>query len=223
MFISAKGGGPFSDGKLTTRTKSEHIESVKRTLVEMGAPPNILIEAKPHVGTDRLRVVVTNIRKRLADLGCEVRFGTRMTDIIIQKGKIGGIVVNGGEEIKTDRLVLAIGQSCTLTYKMLHDKGVALAPKGFAMGLRVEHPQALIDEIQYGKWRGHKELPPAEYVLTARLEDMNRSVYTFCMCPGGEVIGCELGNGGSRDQRDEPLSEEWIFRQQRCCGQYPYG
>lgn len=189
------GAGTFSDGKLTTRLKSRDIDGVKTTLVEMGAPSEILTDAKPHVGTDRLRDVVVRLRQRLMDLGCEVRFNAPVTDILVHGNRLEGVVVKGDEEIKTRHVVLAIGQSAVDTYEKLRERGVHLAVKPFAIGLRVEHPQELINRIQYGKWWPHRNLPPAEYVLTAKVPGTDRSVYTFCMCPGGQVIGCSSAEG----------------------------
>lgn len=190
------GAGTFSDGKLTSRVKNPFTGWVKRTLVDEGAPSEILSDAKPHIGTDSVRDVVVNLREKLVKCGCEVRFESKVADFLIHQGRIEGIVVKNKEEIKTDYVILATGQSALDTYGTLHEYGVHLEPKPFAMGLRVEHPQELIDGIQYGKWRGHPHLPPADYFLTAALPDMNRSVYTFCMCPGGYIIGCSAEEGG---------------------------
>ncbi len=190
------GAGTFSDGKLTSRVKNPHTGWVKRILADMGAPTDILIDARPHIGTDRLREVVVNLRGRLNEMGCEVRFGSRVSDFIIHGGKVNGVVVNGSEEIRTDQLILAIGQSADDTYRKLAEKGVSLKPKPFAIGLRVEHPQEIINRIQYGLWAGHPDLPPADYFLTAKIKGTDRSVYSFCMCPGGRVIGCSALPGG---------------------------
>jgi uncharacterized FAD-dependent dehydrogenase len=190
------GAGTFSDGKLTSRVKHPSTDWVKRTLVDAGAPSEILIDAKPHIGTDRLRDVVVNLRERLIKCGCEVRFAAKVTDLLIHRGRVKGVVVNSEEEIKTEHLILAIGQSAEDTYGILYERGVHLEPKPFAIGLRIEHPQELIDSIQYGKWCGHPQLPPADYFLTAKLPDINRSVYTFCMCPGGYIIGCSSQGKG---------------------------
>lgn len=190
------GAGTFSDGKLTSRVKNPFVPWVKRVLVDAGAPSEILIDAKPHIGTDRLREVVRNLRTQLLTLGCEVRFNARVTDMLIHRGVLKGIVVNGEKEIEVESLVLATGQSAEDTYRMLYTRGVGLIPKPFAMGLRVEHPQEVINALQYGKWKNHPDLPPAEYFLTARSTEMQRSVYTFCMCPGGKVIGCSSEEGG---------------------------
>ncbi|MHB8137495.1 MAG: NAD(P)/FAD-dependent oxidoreductase [Smithellaceae bacterium] len=202
------GAGTFSDGKLTSRTKNPYAGWVKKVLVEMGAPSSILTDAKPHIGTDRLRRVLINLRRKLLDMGCEIRFRAQVTDIIIPKDAVAALVINKGEEIQTDKVVLAIGQSADDTYSMLDERGVKMEAKPFAMGLRVEHPQALINSIQYGKWSDHPSLPPAEYFVTAAVNELNRSVYTFCMCPGGQVIGCSafpgvvITNGMSSRQRD---------------------
>jgi uncharacterized FAD-dependent dehydrogenase len=189
------GAGTFSDGKLTSRTKNPYSSWVKKILVEMGAPSAILTEAKPHIGTDRLREVIVNLRKKLNAMGCVIRFSAHVTDFLISHGAISALIVNEKEEIKTNHIVLAVGQSADDTYAKLFSRGVQMEAKPFAMGLRVEHPQELINSIQYGKWRNHPQLPPAEYFVTASIPDLNRSVYTFCMCPGGSVIGCGASAG----------------------------
>ena len=210
------GAGTFSDGKLTTRVKNPYTAWVKRVLVDMGAPADILVDTRPHIGTDRLREVVVNLRKRLIGLGCEVRFGARITDFRIHRGRLAGIVVNDSEEIRTGHLILATGQSAADTFRKLAERGVALAPKPFAIGLRVEHPQELINRIQYGRWAGHPDLPPADYFLTAKVEALNRSCYSFCMCPGGQVIGCSaeagglITNGMSRLRRESPSANSAV-------------
>ncbi|MEK6535031.1 MAG: FAD-dependent protein [Thermodesulfobacteriota bacterium] len=210
------GAGTFSDGKLTSRVKNPCASRVKRVLVDMGAPAEILVDARPHIGTDRLREVVVNLRKRLIGLGGEVRFGARVTDFRIHRGGLVGIVVNDSEEIRTGHLILATGQSAADTYRKLAERGVALAPKPFAIGLRVEHPQELINRIQYGRWAGHPDLPPADYFLTAKVGALNRSCYSFCMCPGGHVIGCSaeaggvITNGMSRLRRESPCANSAV-------------
>jgi len=210
------GAGTFSDGKLTSRAKNPRTAWIKQIFAEMGAPPEIRVEAKAHIGTDRLREVVVRLRKHLEDLGCEIRFGAKMTDLEIRQGRISGLVINDEEEMETGHLILAIGQSADDTYRLLLDRGIALVPKPFAAGLRIEHPQALINEIQYGPWAGRPELPPAEYVLTAKIPALDRSVYTFCMCPGGQVIGCTaaaegvITNGMSASRRDGPFANSAV-------------
>jgi uncharacterized FAD-dependent dehydrogenase len=161
----------------------------------MGAPEAILTDAKPHIGTDRLRHVILRLRQKLVEMGCDVRFESRVTDFVIRGGKMAAVAVNDRQEIKTDHVILAIGQSADDTYHLLRERGVSMEPKPFAMGLRAEHPQELINAIQYGRWAGHSQLPPAEYFVTATLEEQDRSVYTFCMCPGGQVIDCSAFPG----------------------------
>lgn len=210
------GAGTFSDGKLTSRSKNPNSTWVKEIFVEMGAPASILTDAKPHVGTDLLRHVVINLRNKLIQMGCIIRFETEVTDFVIRRDRIAAIVINEKEEIPTDQLVLAIGQSADDTYTKLLAAGVAMEAKPFAMGLRVEHPQELINSLQYGKWRQHPQLPPAEYFVTAAIPALNRSVYTFCMCPGGEVIGCSafagyvLTNGMSKSLRSGKFANSAI-------------
>lgn len=189
------GAGTFSDGKLTSRSKNPYAGWVKKVLVDMGAPSSILTEAKPHIGTDRLRKVLVNLRQKLLDCGCQIRFEARMTDVIVRQGAIAAVIVNGDEEIPAQRVILAIGQSADDTYCRLAEQGVKMEPKPFAMGVRVEHPQTLINTMQYGQWAGHPNLPPAEYFVTAAIRETDRSVYTFCMCPGGQVIGCSAFPG----------------------------
>lgn len=202
------GAGTFSDGKLTSRTKNPYAGWVKKVLVEMGAPESILRDAKPHIGTDKLREVIIRLRKRLIELDCVFHFEAKVTDFMIRQGKIVAVILNGKDEIITDQLILAIGQSADDTYKKLNECGVKMEAKPFAMGLRVEHPQDLINSIQYGRWSKDPHLLPAEYFVTASVPELDRSVYTFCMCPGGQVIGCTalpgfvITNGMSNRQRD---------------------
>lgn len=183
------GAGAFSDGKLTSRANHPYSRWVKEILVELGAPEGITTEAKPHIGTDRLRMVLVNFRKRLLSLGCELRFNARVTDFLLTQGRPAALVVNGQEEIATRNVILALGQSARDTYEKLQTRGVQLEAKPFAMGLRIEHPQGMIDRLQYGRWAGHDGLPPAEYVLKTRITHLDRYVYSFCMCPGGSIIG----------------------------------
>jgi uncharacterized protein len=195
VFFGEGGAGTFSDGKLTNRADNPYSFWVKKILVEMGAPPEILSDAKPHIGTDKLRQVIVNLRKKLSDMGCRIDFGAQVTDFLVHQGEISAIVVNRKDEIKTNHVILAIGQSADDTYAKLFECGFQMKAKPYAMGLRVEHPQELINSMQYGKWRNHPQLPSAEYFIKASLPDLNRSVYTFCMCPGGSVIGCSAFEG----------------------------
>jgi uncharacterized protein len=189
------GAGTFSDGKLTTRVKDPNARYVLEQLVRFGAPPEILYAAKPHIGTDRLRAVVSGIRERLLGAGFQVAFQSRMTGLQVSGGKLCGVAVNDGGEIPCDRLVLAPGHSARDTYAMLLEAGVTLEQKPFAVGLRVEHPQELINAIQYGA-SPHPGLPPAEYAQAYNNLKTGRSAYSFCMCPGGVVVAAASETGG---------------------------
>ena len=205
------GAGTFSDGKLFTRVHDPRIPFILETFVRFGAPSEILYLQRPHIGTDRLRRVVANIREHLIRKGAEFRFQTKLTGLRIVDRGLQGVRLNEGEEIATSLLFLAIGHSARDTYQMLLEAGVTLAPKPFAMGLRVEHPQRLIDRIQYGPSAGHPRLPPAAYQLAYRASS-GRAVFSFCMCPGGWVIGasseagCLVTNGMSFYLRNAPMA-----------------
>ncbi len=189
------GAGTFSDGKLNTRVKHPWGAYVLRTLVDFGAGEEILTQAKPHVGSDRLRLVLINFRRELLRLGVEIRFGTCLTDLTISAGRLRGAILDQREELPCDSLVLATGHSARDTYGMLAERGVAMESKPFAIGLRVEHPAELINFIQYGH-RCHPKLPTAEYGLTYNDPESKRGVYSFCMCPGGEVVLAASEPGG---------------------------
>jgi len=183
------GAGTFSDGKLTSRSKDARGDAVLETLVAFGAPEEISILAKPHIGTDRLRTVVSNLRREIERLGGEVRFRATLIGLEREDGRISRVRIrqNGAEErLDCAALVLAIGQGARDTYEMLLDSGIALAPKPFAVGVRMEHPQSMINEAQFGAMARHPRLGAAEYRLTGQSGE--RGVYTFCMCPGGSVI-----------------------------------
>ena len=205
------GAGTFSDGKLTCRSKDPLVPWILERLADFGAPPEVRYLAKPHIGTDRLRLVVSAIRAFLLERGFTVRFGCRLSDIVAHNGAVASVILNGQEELPCDRLILAVGHSARDTYEMLQQRGIPLERKPFAMGLRVEHPQALIDRIQYGGAR-QKNLPVADYAVTYNNAASGRSAYSFCMCPGGIVIGgaSEAGgvvtNGMSGQQRNSPFA-----------------
>ncbi|MHB8170728.1 MAG: NAD(P)/FAD-dependent oxidoreductase [Thermincolia bacterium] len=182
------GAGTFSDGKLTTRIDDSRVDLVLATLVEAGAPEEIQYLQKPHVGTDILRRVVANLRKELLALGGEVRFGAKVIGLAVEKGRIRGVAVNDGEVIETSVVVMATGHSARDTYKALDEAGVELQAKAFALGVRIEHPQGLIDQAQYGAMAGHPKLGAADYHLTYQNKEAGRAAYTFCMCPGGQVV-----------------------------------
>lgn len=188
------GAGTFSDGKLTTRIKDRRCDFILEALVEHGAPNDITYKGKPHVGTDILKDVVKSIREEIKSLGGEVRFNSLLSGIKTENGRLVGAVVNG-EEIPCEELILAIGHSSRDTYEMLHNEGVLMIPKAFAMGVRIEHLQSLINENQYGECNRHPKLNAAEYMLTYQDKEKNRGIYSFCMCPGGVVVGASSEEG----------------------------
>ncbi|MEI6703944.1 MAG: FAD-dependent oxidoreductase, partial [Deltaproteobacteria bacterium] len=205
------GAGTFSDGKLTCRSRDPHVPWVLEQLVAFGAQPEVRYLAKPHIGTDRLKTVVTSIRRHLIEQGFTVRFGCRMSDMIIRDGNIIALMVNDNEELPCDHLILASGHSARDTYELLERRQIPLQRKPFAMGLRVEHPQELINRIQYGIARD-PALPAADYAVTWNDSAGGRSAYSFCMCPGGVVVGgaSEAGgvvtNGMSGQLRNSPYA-----------------
>ena len=184
------GAGTFSDGKLNTGTKDPRSEHIFHTFVRFGAPQEILINAKPHIGTDKLRGVVKSMREAIIQLGGEVHFGARMTDLIRKDGRIAAVRyedASGLHELPARHVILAIGHSARDTFSMLHEARFSLEQKPFSIGARIEHPQAMIDRAQYGAFAGHPSLGAADYKLALHLPS-GRSVYTFCMCPGGSVV-----------------------------------
>lgn len=207
------GAGTFSDGKLNTGTKNPAHRLILETFVEAGAPRDILWDAKPHIGSDILPTVVTAISQRIEQLGGVVRYRTKLVDIRTDaSGAITGIDVQSSqgaayEPIETKHLILACGHSARDIFELLKDHNVALAQKTFAMGVRIEHPQRDIDRAQYGASAGHPALGAAPYKLVAHLPN-GRSVFSFCMCPGGQVVAAssEQGhlcvNGASLNARD---------------------
>lgn len=200
------GAGAFSDGKLSTGVKDRRTPWVLAQLVEAGAPVDIITDAKPHIGTDLLPGVCACLRRRIENLGGEVRFSTRLEALETDHGCLTAAVTAAGERIPCSRLILACGHSARDTFEMLC-KLIPMTPKPFAMGLRIEHLQADTDRAQYGLFAGHPILPPADYSLACQLPDGRRS-YTFCMCPGGEVVpaaseaGMVCTNGGSPYRRN---------------------
>lgn len=202
------GAGTFSDGKLNTVVKDElgRNRLIYETFVSHGAPEEILYQNKPHIGTDKLRNVVRSMREEIIRLGGEVRFNSKVTEILYKDNKVSEIVVNNTEHIPAELVVLAIGHSARDTFEMLHRKGIYMEKKNFAIGVRIEHPQSIINQSQYGDAAG--KLPAAEYKLTYQASN-GRSIYSFCMCPGGFVVnssseeGHLVVNGMSNYKRDE--------------------
>lgn len=204
------GAGTFSDGKLYSQVKdSKNLgRKVLTELVEAGANPEILYVNKPHIGTYKLVKIVENMRATIESLGGEIRFQNRVTDIEIENGKVRGVLLASGEFIESEHVVLAVGHSARDTFQMLFDRGVYIEPKPFSVGFRIEHPQALIDECRFGEQAGNKLLGAADYKLVHHCRN-GRSVYSFCMCPGGLVVAAasEAGrlvtNGMSQYSRSE--------------------
>lgn len=201
------GAGTFSDGKLTTRIKDHRCAFVLDELIKAGAPSEIKYESKAHVGTDLLKGVVKNIREEIKSLGGEVHFNSKLEKITYEDGNLKSIIVNG-QEIPCIALVLAIGHSSRDTYEMLYKEKVHMEAKAFAIGVRIEHPQELINISQYGDNHKHFKLQAADYRLTYQSERLKRGVYSFCMCPGGVVVAAAsenerlVSNGMSYHARD---------------------
>ncbi|MBO4750018.1 MAG: NAD(P)-binding protein [Lachnospiraceae bacterium] len=189
------GAGTFSDGKLNTLVKDKEgrNHAVLETFVKFGAKEEILYDAKPHIGTDELSKIIAAMRNDIIRLGGEIRFQSTMTELLIQNGKLCGIVVNGTERLDCEDLVLAIGHSARDTFYMLYEKGIPMEAKPFAVGFRAEHPQEMINLSQYGT-ANNEELGAAPYKVTAKTSN-GRSVYSFCMCPGGYVVNASSEEG----------------------------
>ncbi len=204
------GAGTFSDGKLYSQIKDPRYlgRKVLTEFVKAGAPEEIMYVSKPHIGTFRLVGVVEAMRETIESLGGEFRFQSKVTDIVIDNGQVRGVVLAGGEAIASDHVVLAVGHSARDTFAMLYERGVYLEAKPFSIGFRIEHPQSLIDRARYGNYAGHKILGAADYKLVHHCKN-GRSVYSFCMCPGGTVVaatsepGCVVTNGMSQYSRNE--------------------
>ena len=208
------GAGTYSDGKLYARAKDRvGVAAVISDLVRFGAPTEIEADARPHVGSNRLPQVLGALREHLAGLGVTHRFETAATGLRIEAGRVRAVSVDGGE-IPADVVVLAVGHSARSVYTWAADGGIALERKPIAVGVRIEHPQPLIDQIQYGAAAGHPKLPPAFYELTANAAE--RGVYSFCMCPGGSIVPAAteadgvVVNGMSLSRRDSPFANSGL-------------
>ncbi len=205
------GAGTFSDGKLTCRSKDPLVPWVLEQLAAFGAQPEVRYLAKPHIGTDRLRVVTAAIRSHLLEKGFVIKFGCRMSGLNIKNGRVESLTLNDTDEMPCDHLILASGHSARDTFELLEQLNVPLQRKPFAMGFRVEHPQELINRIQYGAGK-QPSLPAADYALAWNNSSTGRSAYSFCMCPGGVVVGgaSEAGgvvtNGMSGQLRNSPYA-----------------
>ena len=205
------GAGTYSDGKLYTRaTKRGDVKKILSILVQHGADPDILIDAHPHIGSNKLPKIIKAVRETIIQNGGEVHFESKLTDLIIRDKRVSGVLVNNNQEIIGDSVILATGHSARDIFELLNVKGIKLEPKPYAMGVRIEHPQSLINEIQYHSKTKHDNLPAASYNISCDVD--GRGVYSFCMCPGGIIIpaatapGEVVVNGMSLSRRDSPFA-----------------
>ena len=204
------GAGTFSDGKLYSQIKDpKHLgRKVLQEFVKAGAPEEIMYVSKPHIGTFRLTGVVADMRQQIEALGGEVRFEQKVSDVLIEDGQLRGVVLDSGEQLASRHVILALGHSARDTFRMLHSRGVYMEAKPFSVGFRIEHPQSLIDRARLGKFAGHPKLGAADYKLVHHAKN-GRSVYSFCMCPGGTVVAATsepnrvVTNGMSQYSRNE--------------------
>jgi uncharacterized FAD-dependent dehydrogenase len=209
------GAGTYSDGKLYTRSKKRgDVNDVLRTLVQHGASQEILVDAHPHIGTNKLPQVVTAIRATILNCGGEIHFNSKLTDILVADDKIQGVITADGSKFESKHLILATGHSARDIYYLLNNQGIKLEAKPFAMGVRVEHSQKLIDSIQYHCEERSEYLPPASYKLVQQVKQ--RGVFSFCMCPGGIIAPCATApgeivtNGWSPSRRNNPFANSGI-------------
>lgn len=211
------GAGTFSDGKLYTRShKRGSVRDVLEVLALHGAPGSVLVEARPHIGSNLLPQVVTAIREHLERVGVELRFGAKVTDLLVEPGRraVAGVRLADGSEVAAQAVVLATGHSARDVFELLVRAGVTLEPKPFALGVRIEHPQPLVNQIQYGHAAGHPKLPAAAYKLVCDVD--RRGVFSFCMCPGGWVVPAStepdgvVVNGMSLSRRDSPFANSGL-------------
>jgi uncharacterized FAD-dependent dehydrogenase len=209
------GAGTYSDGKLYTRSKKRgNVLKVLQLFVQFGAPYDILVDAHPHIGTNKLPKIITSMRETIVEAGGEVHFNSKLTDLNIADNKVKGITINNDVDIPVKHLILATGHSARDIFHLLHDKKVKLEAKGFALGVRIEHSQEVIDKIQYHGRQNDEFLPPAAYSLVEQVDGVG--VYSFCMCPGGIIAPCATSpgevvtNGWSPSKRNNPYSNSGI-------------
>lgn len=225
MLFGEGGAGTFSDGKLTTGIKDPRIRQVLKTFADAGAGEEIMYLAKPHIGTDVLRKIIVNLRNEIVANGGEVLFNTKLESLNIKEGKLASVKLsNSDDEIETNALILAIGHSARDTFALINEKSLNMEQKNFSIGVRMEHQQKLIDEAQYGNEvidKFGELLPPADYKLSYKASN-GRGVYSFCMCPGGEVVVCSTKdgelcvNGMSNRKRDSGTANSGILCDVRC-------
>lgn len=209
------GAGTYSDGKLYTRSKKRgDVDGVLRRLIENGASEEIITDARPHIGTNKLPGVVENIRKRITACGGSYVFNSRVTGLVIENGAVKGVTLSNGTKYESRAVILATGHSARDIYRLLYSKGILMQPKGIAVGVRIEHPQELIDRIQYGPGGRGEYLPAASYKLVEQCG--GRGVYSFCMCPGGYIVPSAteqqqvVVNGMSPSSRDNKYANSGI-------------
>ena len=221
------GAGTYSDGKLYTRSKKRgDVERILQLLVAFGATEEILVEAHPHIGTNKLPQIIQDIREKITECGGQVLFETRVTDILLKNNEVDGIVTQNGETIHSKKIILATGHSARDIFELLHKKEIFIEAKPFALGVRAEHPQALIDKIQYScDYRG-EFLPPSPYSIVKQVN--GRGMYSFCMCPGGVIAPCATAqgevvtNGWSPSKRDQATANSGIVVELRLEDFKPY-
>ncbi|HBC87435.1 MAG TPA: dehydrogenase [Lentisphaeria bacterium] len=190
------GAGSYSDGKLFSRTNNtEHANRVLDTFIKFGAPEEIGYVGKPHLGTDVLCKIVRNMRSHILERGGEIHYSSKMTDMLISDGKVSGVVINGEKEYCSSHIYLAIGHSARDTFEMIHKKGVSIEQKPISVGVRIEHPAEIINLIRHGRYKDFPGIGAATYSFTFTNRKTGRGVYTFCMCPGGEVVNASSENG----------------------------
>ncbi len=216
LLFGEGGAGTYSDGKLYTRISDPLVRTVLQWFYFHGADPDILTDARPHIGSDRLPTVCRTIRKHLEREGTDIRFESQLHDLTIADGAISSIEVNGRRE-PAGPVILAVGHSARDTMRMLHDAGVTIEARPFQIGVRIEHPQEMVDAWQYGQMAGHDNLPPAEYHVVAKgAAGEGRDCYSFCMCPGGAILpsnedhGLIATNGASKSKRGEPFANSGL-------------
>jgi uncharacterized FAD-dependent dehydrogenase len=209
------GAGTYSDGKLYTRAvKRGNVRKVLELFVQHGAEQDIMIDAHPHIGSNKLPKIVSSIRNTITNCGGEIHFDSRVTDFLIKNNQLLGVVVNDKDQYLADAVILAVGHSARDIFYLLHKKGIKIEPKSFAMGVRIEHPQSLINEIQYKTKVKPDNLPSAVYNLSCKIEE--RGIYSFCMCPGGLIVptatspGEIVVNGMSLARRDSPFANSGL-------------
>jgi uncharacterized protein len=212
------GAGTYSDGKLYTRsTKRGDVDRILNIFIQHGADTDIAVNARPHIGTNKLPQIITEIRETILNSGGEIHFNTKVIDLVIESNKIKGVQLDSGEKLFSDAVILATGHSSRDIYELLHRKNILIEAKPFALGVRIEHPQEIIDEIQYHCDIRHPNLPPAYYSIVEQVND--RGVFSFCMCPGGIIAPCATDknelvvNGWSPSKRNNPFANSGLVVQ----------